>query len=173
MEENQNSSDTATKKGKNLAIPIATIGLIILIVIAFFVYQGQSQNNSPDSMAVTPSTAPVVTSESEPTSPQASVDSTYKDGVYTSTGNYTSPGGAEKIGVTVTLKDGVIEDAIIKSIAERPNTIKFQGIFIQNFEPLVVGKNIDEVKLDKVAGSSLSPKGFNDALEKIKAEAKV
>jgi hypothetical protein len=29
------------------------------------------------------------------------------------------------------------------------------------------------VKLDKVSGSSLAPKGFNDAIEKIKAEAKV
>ena len=37
---------------------------------------------------------------------------------------------------------------------------------------MVVGKNIDEVAITKVAGSSLTPKGFTDALEKIKADAK-
>ncbi len=37
---------------------------------------------------------------------------------------------------------------------------------------VVVGKKIDEVQLTKVAGSSLTPKGFMDALEKVKTEAK-
>jgi hypothetical protein len=36
---------------------------------------------------------------------------------------------------------------------------------------MVVGKNISELQLTKVSGSSLTPQGFMDALEKIKAEA--
>jgi len=35
----------------------------------------------------------------------------------------------------------------------------------------VIGKSIDDIRLDKMAGSSLTTKGFNAALEKIKIEA--
>jgi hypothetical protein len=34
-----------------------------------------------------------------------------------------------------------------------------------------VGKNIDELNVSKVAGSSLTSGGFNQAVEKIKQEA--
>lgn len=97
----------------------------------------------------------------------------YKDGSYTMVGQYVSPGGDEEIGVTVTLKDNVITEAEVKPMATRPNSVTFQGIFAENYKPFVIGKNINDVKLDKVSGSSLSPKGFNDAIEKIKAEARV
>ena len=36
---------------------------------------------------------------------------------------------------------------------------------------LIVGKDIDEVSLDKVAGSSLTSGGFNAAVESIKSDA--
>lgn len=35
----------------------------------------------------------------------------------------------------------------------------------------VVGRNIDEIKVGRIAGSSRTPDGFNAALERIKAEA--
>jgi hypothetical protein len=37
---------------------------------------------------------------------------------------------------------------------------------------MVVGKNIDEVNLGKVSGSSLTPIGFNNAIEDIRSQAK-
>ena len=70
------------------------------------------------------------------------------------------------------MKNDVITDATVISNATRPNSVIFQGKFISGFKTLVVGKNIDEVHLDKVSGSSLTPGGFNDALAKIKLEAK-
>ncbi|WP_447589312.1 hypothetical protein [Microbacterium lacticum] len=36
----------------------------------------------------------------------------------------------------------------------------------------VVGKDIDDVSVSRVAGSSLTSGGFNDALETIKADAR-
>lgn len=95
----------------------------------------------------------------------------YQNGTYEVMGQYMSPGGPEQIAVKLTLQDGLITTAEVKPQAERPNSVKFQGIFADNYKEFVLGKNIDELKLDKVAGSSLTPKGFNDALEKIKAEA--
>ncbi len=95
----------------------------------------------------------------------------YQDGVYDVIGEYMSPGGAEQIAVKVALQDGVITEASVETQAVRPNSVKFQNIFAENYQEQVIGKSIDQLKLDKVAGSSLTPKGFNDALEKIKAQA--
>jgi hypothetical protein len=97
----------------------------------------------------------------------------YADGTYSADGNYVSPAGAEEVGVTVVLDDGVITDATVESKATHPTSKKLQGMFIEGFKDLVVGKSIDEVSLSVVNGSSLAPKGFMDALAKIKAEASV
>lgn len=96
----------------------------------------------------------------------------YKAGKYTSEGEYTSPAGPEKVKVTVALKaDGTISDIEFVGETEHPMSKKFQGLFASGYKPLVMGKKIDEVQLDKVSGSSLTPKGFNDAIEKIKTQA--
>lgn len=168
MDENQTTTEVAKKNGMNPLVPVAIIGLIVIAAISFFIFQGQEKVNMQ--AGITPTSV-----ESIETSTPAAMESNipdYKDGEYQAVGNYVSPGGAENIGVTLTVKDGIIEDAEVETMGQRPNTIKFQGIFKQNYKEFVVGKNIDEVKLDKVSGSSLSPKGFNDALEKIKTEAK-
>jgi hypothetical protein len=36
----------------------------------------------------------------------------------------------------------------------------------------IIGKRVDEVKVDKLAGSSGTPRGFNATIERIKREAK-
>ncbi len=96
----------------------------------------------------------------------------YQDGVYEMVGEYVSPGGPETVGVTITLANGVITDANVEVLATRPASVDKQTDFAANYKPMVIGKNIDEVVLTKVSGSSLTPKGFNDALEKIKQQAK-
>jgi hypothetical protein len=95
----------------------------------------------------------------------------YKDGTYSATGNYVSPNGPESIDITLVLKDDVIISTTFKSNATHAVSMKMQGLFSQGFNTLVVGKNIDEVSLTVVNGSSLTPKGFMDALSKIKLEA--
>lgn len=95
----------------------------------------------------------------------------YKDGTYEATGHYESPGGEEEIEVSITVKDGTVTDTSTVSKATNPKSVMMQGVFIDNYKAMVVGKSLDEVKLDKVAGSSLTPKGFNDAVEQIKKEA--
>jgi uncharacterized protein with FMN-binding domain len=96
----------------------------------------------------------------------------YKDGKYSAEGDYTSPGGAESINVTLTIKDNVVEAADVKANATRPISKKMQESFIGGYKEQVVGKKLDEINLGKVSASSLAPKGFNDAVTKIKAEAK-
>jgi hypothetical protein len=100
------------------------------------------------------------------------VASQYKDGTYAADGAYTSPGGAETIGVTLTIIGDVITDAKAEVHAEFGRSKQMQTAFAGGFGVEVIGKKINEVHLDKVSGSSLTPAGFNDALEKIKAQAK-
>lgn len=118
-----------------------------------------------------PTASPSVTQSSD-TTPSITAGA-YEDGTYTVKGDYTSPGGEEQIEVTVTLQNNVITASEVTPLATRPMSQKFQGIFKDNFKEYVMGKNIDEIQLDAISGSSLTPKGFNNALEKIKTEAQV
>lgn len=96
---------------------------------------------------------------------------TYADGTYTESGNYTAPSGTETVEVTVTLADGVITDVKVVGDATDPQAQIQQGNFISGIAAEVVGKNIDELNVDKVGGSSLTSGGFNLAIEAIKDDA--
>ena len=98
--------------------------------------------------------------------------SVYKDGTYSADGTYRSPQGQETVGVQLTLATGTVTAVKITEHPSNPNTRKFQGEFSGGIAAQVVGRNIDELKVEKVAGSSLTSGGFNEAVEKIKAEAK-
>lgn len=143
-------------------IPTVVAALIVLAVIGYYFYNSKSDEMAPAATTTTASQAPVAMES----------NSSYKDGVYDVVGNYVSPGGPREVGITLTLADGKITDATAKVMAEDATSVRFQNEFADNFKPMVVGKSIDEVELTKVSGSSLTPKGFNDAVLKIQAEAK-
>jgi uncharacterized protein with FMN-binding domain len=95
----------------------------------------------------------------------------YTDGEYTAEGDYTTPGGQESVTVTVTLADNVVTALEVEGSGGSPNTQRYQGEFIDNIDAEVVGKNIDELDVSKVAGSSLTSQGFNSAIDTIKSDA--
>ena len=101
----------------------------------------------------------------------ADVKGDYADGTYTESGDYTAPSGPESVEVTVTLADNVITDVEVVGSATDPQAKLHQSQFIDGIPGLVVGKNIDEISVDKVGGSSLTSGGFNDAIAAIKADA--
>jgi len=146
---------------------LIAIAVIVVLTVGIFAYQKSKKEEISES---TPQNKTILIT---PTIiKEFNQDQKYKNGTYTAEGNYISPGGDEQILVKLTLKDEVIKDSQVESKVVRPNSKKFQKIFIENYKQFVIGKKIDEIKLDKVSGSSLTPKGFNDALEKIKTEAK-
>lgn len=98
--------------------------------------------------------------------------SVYKDGTYSATGSYMSPGGKDLLGVTITLADDVITSVTVTNGAGDHTSDRYQEKFISGYKQYVVGKNIADVKLTKVSGASLTPIGFNDALSQIKSKAK-
>ncbi|MFC8038572.1 hypothetical protein ACFUOZ_04385 [Paenarthrobacter sp. NPDC057355] len=113
------------------------------------------------------------TSSSQSSAPIASAgSSTYKDGTYSADGTYTSPNGQETVGVELTLAADKVSAVNITVHPSNPNTKKFQGEFASGIAAQIVGKDVDELNVSKVAGSSLTSGGFNDALQQIKSQAK-
>ena len=95
----------------------------------------------------------------------------YADGTYTAEGSYQTPESIETIEVTVTLADGVIEDVEVVGNPTKPESEEYQGRFIGGISDEVVGRSIDEIQVSRVAGSSLTSGGFNEAIEQIKSDA--
>lgn len=95
----------------------------------------------------------------------------FKNGNYTASAQYRTPGGSEAVTVTVTLADGVVTDSIVKADANEDDSKEYQDMFKSDYKQFVTGKKITDIKLSKVSGSSLTSEGFNAALEKIKNEA--
>ena len=101
----------------------------------------------------------------------ATSSSTYADGEYTASGSYTTPGGRESVTVTLTLDDDVVTALTVEGSAEQGDALRYQSEFIENISSEVVGVAIDDFDVSKVAGSSLTSGGFNDAISQITAEA--
>ncbi|WP_396641756.1 FMN-binding protein [Microbacterium sp.] len=95
----------------------------------------------------------------------------YVDGTYTATGSYQTPETVETIEVTITLADDVITAVEVSGDPQASESERYQSEFIGGISDEVVGENIDDISVDRVAGSSLTSGGFNDAIAAIKDEA--
>lgn len=156
------------------------IGGAIIFVGILALFGLKYAGNKNDDPLVTPreNVIPITTAgnttpitKTENAAPISTREKRYVDGTYSAEGLYVTPAGPEKINVTVTLQNNIITNALFDGNATNPNSVKWQGQFSKGFSEWVVGKNIDDVELTVVNGSSLTPKGFLDALEKIKVEA--
>ena len=135
----------------------------VFVGIAGLSLAGSAAGCAPGQATGTPATG---------AAPSAAANSaSYKDGTYSADGNYVSPNGTETVGVTLTLAGGAVSDVQITQHPSNPNTRKFQGEFAGGIQSQIVGKSVNEIKVSKVAGSSLTSGGFNQAVEKIKSEA--
>lgn len=146
-------------------MPKALVMLIVVIAGgAVAISRDDTDSNVPASTAQEPRA--VVTDEKT-----TAGDVAYKDGIYATTGNYVSPGGPETIDVTLTVEGGTIVEASVVGNAVNPGSKKFQGMFVEGYREYVVGRELSGLSLPVVSGSSLTTKGFNDALEDIRAQA--
>ncbi len=163
------------KSNKSIGIFIGIVVIVIMTLVA--VFSGKKPTTElPVAEQALPEKTNVPVSTETPVIPPADVVkqsvSVYKDGTYTATGSYMSPGGPDKVGVTLTLKNDIITDASVTPMPGDLKSAKFQDMFISGYKAFVVGKNIADVNLTKVSGSSLTPIGFNNALAQIKVQAK-
>jgi hypothetical protein len=124
---------------------------------------------APTQSSTAPTTAPVSTPTPTPTPTISS--STYKDGNYSATGTYNSPGGRETLRVTLDLKDDVIVDLAVTSVQINSTAVPYETAFEGGIQSVAVGKDISTLNIGPVAGSSLSSIGFNRAITTIKGLA--
>ncbi|MDD7963369.1 FMN-binding protein [Microbacterium thalli] len=96
---------------------------------------------------------------------------TYTDGSYTAEGSYQTPEGPETITVTLTIASDAVSDVEVVGEPTRRESKQYQEEFIGGIDDLVVGKSLDDIEVDRVAGSSLTSGGFNAAVEEIRTDA--
>ena len=151
---------------RTVAVPrTVRIGVAALGVAGAFALAGCSAADSGGGADTGPSTA------SDAGETGSSGDGSYIDGTYTAEGSYATPESVESIIVTVTLEGDAITDVEVSGDPQRSESVQYQGQFIGGIADEVVGQDIDEIAVSRVAGSSLTSGGFNQAIEAIKSEA--
>lgn len=155
-----------SSKQQRALISFAVTMVTVLLVVGALAIKPERQSSD--------STQPAATSETI-TGPLGSGrvnTSSYRDGTYEATGSYDTPEGTESIDVSVTLENGVVSASSATNQARGVESKFYTENFIGSYRSFVVGKQLDEVRLGIVAGSSLTPNGFNKAIESIKQQAR-
>ncbi len=142
-----------------------------LVIIGAVVFLYVKNTGAPAADATQEAvTTPTDTATATPAGTSSNT-SPYKDGTYTAQSTYRTPETTEPLTVTLTLQNGIVTDANVVGDPQAPETVRYQGMFIANYKPLVIGKSIDSLSLTHVSGSSLTSSGFNAAVAEIKAQA--
>jgi uncharacterized protein with FMN-binding domain len=123
---------------------------------------GDDEDTRPPSARTNPAAA-TTTTRPEAGAPR------YRDGDYEAKGWY--GGQPSSIDVELTLRDGRITAVDVTPNATNPTSLDLQERFAEAVPDEVVGRPIDEVQVGRLAGSSSTPDGFDDALDKIRAQA--
>lgn len=160
-----------SKKRRRIVSTLAVLAVVLLIVIATSLSTKKKMTVHTVANNMTTNTNTASTSKTTTTATTNTHTSGYHDGSYTATGSYDSPGGTEQLTVEVTLQNGVITATSAQPGASDPESAMFQSQFISGYKQLVLGKNIADIQLSRVSGSSLTSQGFNDALEQIQKQA--
>lgn len=158
------------RKPNTLMIGIVVVLLLVAGAAAVIALSNREQAVKTSEQRDIVQTQPTETSGSGDNNAVTSTGN-YKDGTYQATGSYRTPGGNESIEVQLTIKGGVITESSVTQNATAGEAREYQGRFVSGYKSQVVGKKINEVSLNRVAGSSLTPIGFNNALTTIRTDA--
>lgn len=119
-----------------------------------------------------PTPAPVTVTPPPATVPKKTTASVYRDGTYSITVSYMSPGGYDQLGVSLVLKNDTVTDGAVTDMAGDNRSARYQDGFISQYRQYVIGQPISGLSLSRVAGASLTTRAFNDALNQVRAQAK-
>lgn len=86
---------------------------------------------------------------------------------------YATPKGETPLTVGFVLNNNRITEVSLIGNPQHKTSVQYQNLIQDELNLLVVGQDYETVEAlpSKVAGSSLTPEGFNKALEKLQAEA--
>ena len=163
-------------QNKNQKIATAFIAILVVVIIAAVTTKLTS--NSAASVSTMPGTASTVAANPSDTMSTNTMNTnmaqaSYKDGTYTATSAYDTPGGQESISVSVTLQNGTVTKSGVQNQANNRDSREYQNAFTSDYKSFVIGKHINDISLSRISGSSLTSSGFNDALDEIRNQSKV
>ena len=179
MEPQNHTPEAPHTSHKKLGI---VVGIIVVFAVAFIaIFSGRKSADqtatATDQTATTSETAPAATTTATPvaggTTASTASASMYKDGTYSAVGSYMSPGGLDHVGVSLTLANDVVTDVTVTPEPGDNTSAHYQAKFVSGYKQYVVGKDISSIHLTVVSGSSLTPKGFQDALSQIEVQAQI
>jgi uncharacterized protein with FMN-binding domain len=142
---------------------LAVVIIAIVVTVAVIAAPKKSQTDQANTTKDTTSTN---------TATSTATTTSFKNGRYSATGSYESPGGEESISIQVTLNNGIITATSATPGTQDSESAEYQAMFISGYKSQVIGKNIADITLSRVSGSSLTSQGFNDAISKIEDQAK-
>lgn len=144
---------------------IITLVVIVLLVAAASAAVVLGSNKQP--VNNTSAASAVAASPSVSISPNA----TFKDGTYTATAKYDTPGGSQSMTVKLTVASGSVTDSSIQQTASSSEDQQFEDGFDSAYKSQVIGKKLSDINLHSVSGASLTTDGFNSALGDIAKQA--
>lgn len=121
---------------------------------------------APERDAERPTNTPAVPSARPSDAPSAG---RYADGSFEARGWYGSLPSHHD--VSLTISGGIVTDVSITTPAEDETSLGYQRRFAAALPGAVIGRPIDELDVDRLAGSSGCSEGFMAALEQIKDAA--
>lgn len=157
-----------------MPIVVAILGVIIIIMgVAFFLMPTPSTNAPVAPVVIEDSNRTeemekveeqVVSTVAAPEPTPVTVDTvTLSEDI-----TYLTPARTEhKMGVTLTLEDGVVTDASIIYDDGEGFSNQHQERFDNAYKAEVIGKSLADISLSRVGGASLTSQAFNDAVKKM------
>ena len=116
-----------------------------------------------DPPAARPATTPTAT-------PTTNGTSDYQDGEYAATGWYGSLPSHQD--VTLTIAGDTVTAVEITAPAENPTSLEHQQQFAAALPGAILGRDIDTLNIDRLAGASGCSEGFMNALAEIRDAAR-
>lgn len=164
--------ETHSSRRREFIATVAVLVVIVLIVVGVTMANKKSDNSTVTDTSTqdTNTNTPTQVTTSNDAAP-ANGSVAYKDGSYSATGSYSSPGGRESIDINLTLQNGAITAVFAKTNPAERESEEYQNMFLSAYKDLVIGKKISDIRLDRVSGSSLTSQGFNSAIEQIRTKA--
>lgn len=151
-------------------------GGILVIIVGFFVYWFENKGDTQQAIQNTnteTNTLPETTPTNTSTSSSPVSASIYKNGSYNVTTDYMTPAGKETLGVNISVNSDKVSSVEVTNMASDKTSKNYQNRFIASIQSQILGKTVDTASVGVISGASLTSNAFNQALMKIKAEAKI
>lgn len=174
-------STTTARSVMTAAASLAVVGTLSACGTGDGGTSGGGARATADAAGTASEQADATTSPADPTTTVGSTTASdagepakadYADGTYTANGSYVSPGGRQTVEVTLTIAGGTVTAVEVTPGASDPQSEGYQATFVSGIEEVILGVPLNELDVDKVAGSSLTSGGFEEAVEQIKGEAR-